>query len=155
MRRMSKDLGQKITARGEDHYAFPLPQELQKLRTYAGLSQEKIDRLHGVAQAALDGMLDRNALRSQRIEDALAKLQTLRGIGPFFAEGILFRGAGIVDDVTNDSLTPSAVQKAYELKVLPSRDQLQEMALRWTPYRMWATVLLHVWLRREIGLPKG
>ncbi len=154
MKRMAKDLGGKIAVHGEDHFAFPLPQELLKLHTYAGVSQEKIDRLHGVAQAALDGMLDRNTLRAQSIEDALAELQTLRGIGPFFAEGILFRGAGIVDEVTNDSLTPYAVQQAYELKDLPGRDQLEEIASRWVPYRMWATVLLHVWLRREKGLPK-
>jgi len=87
------------------------------------------------------------------ITNALEQLKSLAGVGPFFAEGILFRGAGVVDEITNDDLTPYAVQKAYQLAALPNRKELLTIAESWKPYRMWATVLLHVWLRREVGLP--
>jgi 3-methyladenine DNA glycosylase/8-oxoguanine DNA glycosylase len=48
-----------------------------------------------------------------------------------------------------------AVQKAYSLAQPPGREELQRIAESWRPFRTWTTVLLHVWLRREIGLPKG
>ena len=121
---------------------------------YAGVSPEKIERLHGAAQAALDGWLDRAYLRSLPVDEARKRLMTLRGVGPFFADGILHRGAGVVDELTTDDLTPQAVQKAYGLMKLPGRQELVKIAEDCRPFQMWTTVLLHVWLCREIGLPK-
>jgi DNA-3-methyladenine glycosylase II len=118
------------------------------------LSEVKIQRLHSVADAALDGVLDRDRLRLLSLEEALTRLRTISGIGPFFAQGILHRGAGLVDEVTNDDLTQFAVQAAYKLTELPNHDQVLEIANFWKPFRMWATVLLHIWVRREVGLPK-
>ncbi len=65
----------------------------------------------------------------------------------------MHRGAGVVDELTNDDLTQYAVQKAYGLPQLPDPEQMLEITTAWKPYRMWAEVLLHVWLRREVGLP--
>ena len=50
---------------------------------------------------------------------------------------------------------PSEVkgERVYELSALPNRQAVLEKAEVWRPYRMWATVLLHVWLRRERGGP--
>jgi 3-methyladenine DNA glycosylase/8-oxoguanine DNA glycosylase len=151
--KLAQDLGQAVDVEGQTFYAFPEPQTLLKLTTYKGLSEQKIERLHGVALAALDGLLDRNKLRLLPIETALTQLQSIPGVGPFFAQGILHRGAGVVDEVTSDDLTQYAVQKAYQLNELPDHEQLQAISQAWRPYRMWATVLLHVWLRREVGLP--
>jgi DNA-3-methyladenine glycosylase II len=44
-----------------------------------------------------------------------------------------------------------AVQRLYGLDHLPDPDELLRIAEPWRPYRMWATVLLHAWLRREGG----
>jgi DNA-3-methyladenine glycosylase II len=154
MQRMSQELGEKIEIDGQVFHAFPTPQILLALANYRGLSEIKIERLHAVAEAALDGLLDRNGLRSLHVEEALTRLRSISGIGPFFAQGILHRGAGLVDEVTNDDLTQYAVQTAYKLPKLPNQDQVLEIARLWKPFRMWATVLLHIWLRREIGLPK-
>ena len=46
-----------------------------------------------------------------------------------------------------------AVQRLYGLATTPDQATLRQMAEAWRPYRMWATVLLHVWLRREGGGP--
>ena len=154
MKRMSQELGEKIEIDGQVFHAYPNPQTLLTLTTYKGLSELKIERLHAVAQAALEGILDRDRLRSLPIDQALAKLRSISGIGSFFAQGILHRGAGLVDEVTNDDLTLYAVQNAYKLAKLPNQNQVLEIASLWKPFRMWATVLLHVWLRREVGLPK-
>lgn len=156
---MSQELGERINipqdGQGRDMslYAFPRPQALSELDAFKGVSAEKIERLHGVARAALDGLLDRAYLRSTPTDEALEKLRALRGVGKFFAQGILMRGAGVVDDVPDDDVTAEAVQLAYELPGRPSREAILETADNWRPYRMWATVLLHVWLRREAGGP--
>jgi len=42
----------------------------------------------------------------------------------------------------------------YELSAPPSQAEVLAIAENWKPYRMWTEVLLHVWLRREVGLPR-
>jgi DNA-3-methyladenine glycosylase II len=151
--RMAEELGETVQVNGQPFHAFPGPRILGELSEFGGISPEKIERLHGVARAALEGWLDRAHLRSMGIDEARSRLKTIRGVGPFFADGILHRGAGVVDDVPNDDLTPYAVQKAYGLTTLPDRQKVLEIAQSWRPFRTWTTVLLHVWLRREVGLP--
>ena len=151
---ISEEFGEKIVIDGQIFHAFPNPQILLSLTKYKGLNEVKMQRLQGVAEAALEGTLDRNRLRSLSSEEALARLRTISGIGPFFAQGILHRGAGLVDEVTNDDLTQFAVQAAYKLTKLPNHKQVLEVANLWKPFRMWATVLLHIWVRREVGMPK-
>jgi DNA-3-methyladenine glycosylase II len=87
-------------------------------------------------------MLDRARLRSLPESEALEQLRTLPGIGPFFAQGILMRGAGLVDAITDDDLTPRAIELLYGL----NEHQRAEL---WRPYRMWAIVLLNVWVRSQ------
>ena len=59
------------------------------------------------------------------------------------------RGAGLVDAVTDDELTPRAIQLLYGLAERPDRAAVLERAESWRPYRMWAGVLLNVWLRSQ------
>ncbi len=153
MRRMATDLGRKLSIAGQPFPAFPEPAVLLDLAAYQGLSAQKIERLHGVALAALDGLLDREGLRSLPVETALSKLETIAGIGPFFSQGILHRGAGLVDEITHDDLTYYAIQNAYHLDAAPDRAKVEAISQGWRPFRMWAAVLLHIWVRREIGLP--
>jgi DNA-3-methyladenine glycosylase II len=150
---MAREFGEAIGPAGHEFYAFPRPQVLATINAIKSVNPQKIERLHAVAQAALDGQLDRERLRALPVDLALAQLQALPGIGPFFAQGILFRGAGLTDEVTDDETTAQAVQQLYELPALPDRQAILARAEAWRPYRMWATVLLHVWLRRERGGP--
>jgi DNA-3-methyladenine glycosylase II len=145
--------GDAISVNGETYHAFPRPQVLAGLTEFPGVPAGKFERLHGVAAAALDGWLDRATLRAMAPDEALARLRALRGVGDFFAQGILFRGAGLVDVVTDEEVTKEAVQRAYHLPQRPSHQQVLEIAENWRPYRMWGNVLLHVWLRREQGGP--
>jgi len=155
MERLSVDFGEKMEVDGQTFHAFPLPQALMEIKTYQGLSPLKIERLHGVAHSALGGLLDRESLRQLPVDFALKQLRGISGVGPFFAQGILHRGAGLVDEVTNDDMTQYAVQHAYKLAKPPSSAQVLEIAQAWVPFRMWATVLLHLWVRRELGPPKS
>jgi DNA-3-methyladenine glycosylase II len=108
-----------------------------------------VERLHGIAEAALAGRLDRERLRSMPVDDALAYLRTLRGVGAFIAQGILIRGASLSDAVSDDDVTVQAVQHAYSLPEAPDRATILRIADNWRPYRTWASVTLHMWLRRE------
>lgn len=151
--RIAAESGDRISAHGAELSAFPLPQRLLELTTVRGLPDEKLARLRGIAIAALDGVLDRERLRSLPVTAALTELSALRGVGPFSAQGILFRGAGLVDAVTDDPVTKEAVQRLYELDHLPGQAEVEELAEAWKPFRMWSQVLLHVWIRGEGGGP--
>jgi DNA-3-methyladenine glycosylase II len=85
--------------------------------------------------------------------EALAALRQITGIGPFFAQGILMRGAGLVDAITDDEVSRRAIQRAYELPAPPTPANVTEITDAWRPFRMWALVLLHVWFRSEAGGP--
>jgi DNA-3-methyladenine glycosylase II len=152
-RRMAAEHGDTIAADGVELSAFPQPQVLLGLPEIAGLPNEKVQRLHGIAQAAIAGVLDRARLRSRSAEAALAELSALRGVGPFSSQGILFRGAGVVDAVTDDPVSKQAVQRLYSLDHLPDHAEVLRAAEPWRPFRMWSLVLLHVWIRGQRGGP--
>ncbi len=151
MQRLSEEYGEKFTVDSKDFYAFPDPHAILKIHEIKGMNEEKMARIHGAAQATLDGLLDRAYLRSLPIDEALKRLLALRGVGDFFSQGILFRGAGIVTSATQDINTMQAIQQAYKLEKSPSREQLKDITKHWHPYEMWSAVLLHIWIRREMG----
>ena len=146
---LGEQAGDRIELDGRTFVAFPGLSVSSRSATYRGLPVEKIARLHGLAQAALDGRLDTERLRSLPTADALAELRELRGVGPFTAEGILLRGCGVADEVPGeDPLTRAAVTDLYELPKPLTDAGFHELTERWRPYRMWAIVLLRVgWAR--------
>jgi DNA-3-methyladenine glycosylase II len=151
---MAKEYGDKVQVGDDAFYAFPRPTVLKKITTIKSVSPAKIPRLHEIAQAALEGWLDRTALRAMPEQEALTKIRSLKGIGEFFSQGILYRGAGLADAVPDDEVTKQAFQRAFKLKEVPDHETVLKLADSWRPFRMWATVLLHVWFRREEGGPK-
>ena len=82
---------------GEPVVAFPQPDRLLEAVALPGLSEEKIARLRGVAQAAQAGELDASALRRLGPDAAWSALQEIRGIGPFYAGLIVLRASGFAD----------------------------------------------------------
>ena len=150
-RRIAEERGAAIPTTAGVGHAFPAPSALLACDAVPGVPALKLERVHAAARAAIDGMLDRDRLRAMPDTDALAELGRLPGVGPFFAQGILMRGAGLVDAVTDDDVTKQAIQRAYRLHGVPTGVEMAEISERWRPFRMWATVLLHVWLRTEEG----
>ena len=59
------------------------------------------------------------------------------------------RGAGLVDAITEDDLTPRAIQLLYRLADRPDAAAARKLAEAWRPYRMWAAVLLNIWVRSQ------
>jgi DNA-3-methyladenine glycosylase II len=135
---------------GRTAHAFPSPSALLTMETVPGISAEKVRRLHGLARAALDGALDTDTLRDLPEAEALARLEQLPGIGPWTADAILMRGCGTPDSLPlRDGISRTAVGSAYDIEGDVSDDRWLAIAEVWRPYRMWATVLLHMAWRRE------
>jgi DNA-3-methyladenine glycosylase II len=132
---------------------FPRPQALVDLAEVPGLAAVKVERLRGLARAAMDGRLDTERLRALPEDEALAHLRELPGIGEWTASGVLGRGCGVADMVTlADGLSRQSIRHFYDLPGLPDDETWLEIAEAWRPYRMWATVLLHLaWRRRSAG----
>ena len=152
--RLAETLGDAIDAdvAGERRTvrAFPRPQRLLDLTAIDGVATIKVDRLRGLARAAMDGRLATERLRGLPVDEALAELRTLPGIGDWTAAGVLTRGCGVADALPfGDTISREAVRFFYDLPDPPDDDAWTRIAEAWRPYRMWATVLLHMAWRRE------
>jgi DNA-3-methyladenine glycosylase II len=139
-----------IDGESRTFHAFPRPQQLLALSEVPGVSGVKVERLHGLARAALDGRLDTERLRGLAEVEALGQLRELPGIGEWTATGVLTRGCGVADALPfGDRISREAVRHFHELPELPDDDAWSALAEPWRPYRMWATVLLHMAWRRD------
>jgi DNA-3-methyladenine glycosylase II len=148
--RMAEELGASVVVPGEQLHAFPPPSVLRDLSGFGGLTEQKLGWLRAVARAAEDGRLDTARLRALPVDQALAELQALPGIGPFSAELILLRGAGEPDHLAlHEPRLRRAVARAYGLHTEPTDEELQHIAEGWRPYRTWVTLLLRAKLEED------
>jgi DNA-3-methyladenine glycosylase II len=143
-RRLSEQLGATFALDGVAMSAFPLPSRLLEVQAGPGLPEEKAARLRGVAEAALGGHLDPQRLRALDPDAALAELQRLRGIGPFYARLVLVRASGVADVPVAEPRALTSAAHHYGLDAPPDAATWAAMAERWRPFRTWAIVLLRV-----------
>jgi DNA-3-methyladenine glycosylase II len=129
---------------GEHVPAFPLPVDLLAADTLPGMGQGRVEWLHSVARAALDGQLDPARLAAMEPEEALRDLRRLPGIGPSYATLILLRATGVADVLTfTEPRLPDYVAHFYGTG--PGAASPQDLALiaeGWRPFRTWAAVLV-------------
>jgi DNA-3-methyladenine glycosylase II len=143
---IAADHGDVVKLKGREHVVFPAPARLLEVRSVAALPQEKLERLHAVARAALDGRLSVERLRAMGEVKAIADLTKIRGVGPWTASHIaaprdglpraeprVFRGFG-------EAYGVDATEEAFE-----------KAADNWRPYRMWVSILLARHLKRMGG----
>ena len=128
---------------GTDLLPFPAPRRLLAADLGA-LPPVRAERLRGIARAALEGALEPAALRDAAPEDAIAGLQRLAGIGPFYASLVLIRGAGARDVLpAGEPRIRRATAVAYARPQLASDDDaFLAVAERWRPWRSWVAFLL-------------
>jgi DNA-3-methyladenine glycosylase II len=113
---------------------FPAPRDLLELRE--GVPAPKLPRLHGIAEAALEGKLDREPLLALDPNEAYTRLQELPGIGPFYAGLILLRAVGTTDVAPKgEPRLDKAVRARYG-------KPLETVAEGWRPFRTWVSVLM-------------
>jgi DNA-3-methyladenine glycosylase II len=142
--------GTAVELHGRTHHVFPAPRELLALEQIPGLNEEKVARLRGVAVAALEGLLDAENLRAMGEVNALQRLQSLRGIGPWSAGHIYHRGAAPIDALPLTE--PRALHGFAHASGAPADARsFLRAAEAWRPFRMWVTVLLSRHLARTDG----
>lgn len=117
---------------------FPPPARLLDLREIPGLPAAKVERLHGVAAAALRGDLDPVRLAAMG-DEAPAFLRRIPGIGDFWSWGVYARACTAPDAFPGEEASLDAIAELYG----PAYD-LAEITDRWRPFRMWVTVLLRL-----------
>jgi len=142
--RLIADHGERLTVAGQEVGAFPAPDRLLAVSAVRSLPAEKIERLHGVARAALDGILDVDRLRALGDVEGPKSLLAIRGIGPFWASGFYLRACGIVDRFADEPIAIAALGALHGLGDRPSPSDIDALTDSFRPYRMWACFLLRV-----------
>ncbi len=123
------------------HHGGPTPQALSiasdlELRG-AGLSANKLAAARDLARCCLDGTVPslREAVRLGD-DELIARLTTVRGIGPWTVHMLLLFYLGRPDVMpTGDLAVRAAFRKIYRKRKGPTPATLLQHARRWQPYR--------------------
>ena len=145
--RMVKRWGRKLRIDGQTHYAFPHPERLARARvsTLRGMqfSERKAEYVIGVARAAMEGRLNESELRVLPIDEAVARLTEIRGVGRWTAEQMLFRALGRVEVFPGGDLGVQKVVARYCFgKERVDEETARKRADGWHPWASLATTYL-------------
>ncbi|MDT4975872.1 MAG: DNA-3-methyladenine glycosylase [Pseudonocardiales bacterium] len=140
---LSEAHGATFDLAGERLAALPTPAQLLRVEAFPGIEPARLERMHGVAQAAVDGLLDAARLRELGPNEAMTEVQRINGIGPFYAGLIVVRATGFTDVLpVNEPKALEVVRQLYDLSGPPTQQEFEAIAEKWRPWRTWATVLL-------------
>ena len=141
--RISASLGAAVDFGDRVLHTFPAPERLIGLAPTPGLTIRKVENLRALGEAAAEGELDAGLLREMSPRRRWPTSGSCPGIGPFSAELIMIRGAGLVDAFPEE--TPRlhhAMAEAYDLGPEPPLATLRAISESWRPYRSWVAFLL-------------
>jgi DNA-3-methyladenine glycosylase II len=142
-RRLGEAHGATFELAGECVAAFPTPDQLLVVDAFPGISVDRLTRMHGVARAALDGLLDVSRIHKLGPEAAMMDLQRINGIGPFYSALIVIRASGFADVLPHEEQKVLAlVGELYGLGGPATAEQLTKIAEAWRPFRTWSVVLI-------------
>ena len=123
---------------------FPKPADIlqtkdSKLRL-VGLSKMKIEYLKDLAQKIENNEIKIKTLSKMTDEEVITHLTRVKGIGRWTAEMFLIFSLGRPDVFpVGDLGLRKGVQKAFSLSELPNPKEVEEIGIRWKPYRSVAT----------------
>ena len=118
----------------------------------AGLSRPKQKTVLALAGAVEGGEIDLDHMTRIGADEAMARLTSLHGIGPWTAEVYLLFCAGHPDIFpAHDVALQSAVGRAFGIEPRPSAKALYAMAESWTPWRGVAARLFWSYYRQMRG----
>jgi DNA-3-methyladenine glycosylase II len=123
------------------------------LESFQGLFGRKVEYLNRLGLAALAGELDTETLRALPREESLERLQRLAGIGEFGSQLVRLRALSAVDELpTREPRLLGAIRTEYGLDADPNLSELEALAEKWRPYRMWVAVCLRRTLTGGAGM---
>ena len=101
-----------------------------------GLSRQKINYCTGLANACIDGKLDFSTLHKMNDQDLRKELCKIKGIGKWTADCYMLASLKREDIwPVGDLGLQISVQKLKKLSNRPSEMELEEISIKWKPYR--------------------
>ena len=141
--RLAEQAGTVLDVAGQPVVCLPPPSYLVDPDPVPGLDPVRRQRLAGVAQAALDGLLDTAALAALPPVDARKHLERLPGIGPFSSAIVVVRALGHTDYVAGTlKELNEGVGRLYGLGHPATPDELDEISRPWSPWRNWSQLYI-------------
>lgn len=144
---VSVQAGAAIWARLEAGCGDVTPENVRKagvdgLRA-CGLSGGKARYVSGIADALVDGELNLNGLSRKPDDEAREVLMALKGVGRWTADIYLMFALGRPDIMpSGDIALQAAAGRLFRIDPRPGPEALDELAVRWSPYRTVAAVML-------------
>ena len=142
----------RVIARTQQHFnhpesGFPTPLELLELPLdNIGMTQSRIDTLRRLSKAIIDGQLSfSDSIHPEQLNEQLLRI---KGIGPWTADYIAFRGMGFIDCMPFGDLGIRKALKTLRTDAeimtdkLPSEAAIKNYSELWQPFRGYAALLL-------------
>lgn len=108
----------------------------------AGMSYAKARSVRDLAQKVINKELEIKRLSELSDLEIITQLTRVRGIGPWTAEMFLMFTLGRPDIFSHGDLALiKAVKNIYKLEN-PTREQIEEIVIKWSPYRSIASRVL-------------
>jgi DNA-3-methyladenine glycosylase II len=123
---------------------FPKPADVidtadSRLRA-AGLSGMKVSYIKDLSKKIESRELKVNSLKSMTDDEIIEQLTQIKGIGRWTAEMFLIFSLGRLDVLpVGDLGLRKGIQRLYLLSEMPQKDQIENIAKKWRPYRTVAT----------------
>ena len=110
-----------------------------KLRS-AGLSRMKVICIKDLSEKIHSKKLRINSLKDRSDEEVITHLIQVKGIGRWTAEMFLIFSLGRLDVLpVGDLGLKKGIQRLYSMPELPQKEEIEEIAENWRPYRTVAT----------------
>ena len=117
-----------------------------------GLSRSKVRYARAMAEAVEGGTLDLDVLPAMPVEDAVAALTAVKGIGTWTAEIYLMFAVGHRDVFApKDLALQEGARTLFGWEERPTDRALAEAAQAWSPWRAVAARILWRWYRHAKG----
>lgn len=137
-----------LTANSELTAEAVLRMDPQKMRG-AGLSWSKVSYVKNIAEYTLTSPKVFEQLDKMNDEEVVAELTKIKGVGRWTAEMFLLFTLGRPDVFSYGDLgLRRAIQRLYGFEKEPTKEEIEEIAHRWKPYRSIAS--RYLWKSLEL-----
>lgn len=114
----------------------------KKLRA-VGMSWSKVSFLKDLAKKVLTNELDLKTIDTLGNEEVSKHLTKVKGIGPWTTEMFMMFALGREDLFSHgDYGLKKAIMRMYGFKKEPSKNQVEKITKKWSPYRTYACLIL-------------
>jgi DNA-3-methyladenine glycosylase II len=122
--------------------AMPTPDQLLAVTSFPGVPEQKLRRMHAIADAAKVGDLDTETLRAGDPSLIGERLRQFEGIGPFYSELVTVRALGLTDVLPSSEKRVLGATAELLGRAELSLEEFAAVAEGWRPWRTWVCVAI-------------